>query len=77
MRVPALPAQARERARVAQWPEAEHGIAARIAAGALLADPQELRPLPLAGIVGCVIGLKQLDSKEPDPEPAAGEEPSV
>lgn len=52
VRVPALPAQARERARVVQWPEAEHGIAARIAASALLADPQELRPLPLAGIVG-------------------------
>lgn len=36
-----------------------------------------LRALFLTGIVGCVIGLKQLDSKEPDPEPAAGEEPSV
>ena len=36
-----------------------------------------LKALFLAGIVGCVIGLKQLDSKEPDPEPAAGEEPSA
>lgn len=32
------------------WPEAERSIAARIASGRVLADPQELRPLPLAGI---------------------------
>jgi len=52
VRVPALPADARENARVAQWPDAERDIASRIAASALLADPQELRPLPLAGIAG-------------------------
>jgi len=34
------------------WPEAEYSIAADIAADRLLADPQELRPLPLAGIPG-------------------------
>jgi len=51
-RVPALPAHARAQALVAQWPQAERDIAARIATGALLADPQELRPLPLAGIAG-------------------------
>lgn len=52
VRVPALPVDARPHANVAQWPEAERDIASRIAAGALLADPQELRPLPLAGIAG-------------------------
>lgn len=52
VRVPALPAQARERADVAYWAAAERLVAARIAAGAWLADPQELRPLPLAGIAG-------------------------
>ena len=51
-RVPALPAQAREPAHATHWPEAERLVAARIAAGAALADPQELRPLPLAGIAG-------------------------
>lgn len=35
-----------------RWPEAETRIADAIACGALLADPQELRPLPLAGIPG-------------------------
>lgn len=39
-------------AMVAQWPLAEARIADAIAAGELLADPQELRPLPLAGIPG-------------------------
>ncbi|MFC4821223.1 DUF3025 domain-containing protein [Dokdonella ginsengisoli] len=37
---------------VARWPDAEARVAAAIAAGELLADPQELRPLPLAGIPG-------------------------
>jgi hypothetical protein len=32
------------------WPQAERAIAADIASGRVLADPQELRPLPLAGI---------------------------
>jgi hypothetical protein len=32
------------------WPEAERRVADGIAEGRLLADPQELRPLPLAGI---------------------------
>lgn len=39
-------------AMVARWPGAEARVAAAIAAGELLADPQELRPLPLAGIPG-------------------------
>lgn len=37
-------------AAIGSWPEAEHALAADIAAGQVLADPQELRPLPLAGI---------------------------
>lgn len=39
-------------AMIARWPAAEERIAAAVAAGELLADPQELRPLPLAGIPG-------------------------
>jgi DUF3025 family protein len=35
---------------IASWPEAERVVADEIAAGRLLADPQELRPLPLAGL---------------------------
>jgi hypothetical protein len=35
---------------IATWPEAERIVADEIAAGRLLADPQELRPLPLAGL---------------------------
>ncbi len=35
---------------IAAWPEAERVVAEGIAAGRLLADPQELRPLPLAGV---------------------------
>jgi hypothetical protein len=35
---------------ITAWPEAERIVADEIAAGRLLADPQELRPLPLAGI---------------------------
>ena len=34
----------------AAWPESELIVADEIAAGRVLADPQELRPLPLAGI---------------------------
>jgi hypothetical protein len=37
---------------VACWPPAETAVAAAIADARLLADPQELRPLPLAGIPG-------------------------
>jgi hypothetical protein len=37
-------------AAVAAWPAAECAVASEIAAGRLLCDPQELRPLPLAGI---------------------------
>jgi len=37
---------------IARWPAAEACVAAAIAQGQLLADPQELRPLPLAGIPG-------------------------
>lgn len=35
---------------IAAWPDAERAVADEIAAGRLLADPQELRPLPLAGL---------------------------
>lgn len=35
---------------ITSWPEAEASIARAIEAGRWLADPQELRPLPLAGI---------------------------
>lgn len=34
------------------WPEAEARVAAAIRRGDLLADPQDLRPLPLAGLRG-------------------------
>jgi hypothetical protein len=40
------------RAIVVDWPDAEQCIAEAIAAGELLADPQSLRPLPLAGVPG-------------------------
>lgn len=45
-------ADAGDAAILARLPRAETGIAAAIRAGAVLADPQELRPLPLAGIRG-------------------------
>src|SRR5690349_21559286 len=35
---------------IAEWPGAERIVADEIAAARLLADPQELRPLPLAGL---------------------------
>jgi hypothetical protein len=41
-----------ECALVTDWPEFERRIADAIASGRLLADPQELRPLPFAGIPG-------------------------
>lgn len=37
---------------LAQWPSAERRIAEAVGDGRLLADPQDLRPLPLAGIPG-------------------------
>lgn len=37
---------------IASWPDAEQTIAEAIATERLLTDPQELRPLPLAGIPG-------------------------
>jgi hypothetical protein len=37
---------------VASWPDCERRLADAIASGQLLADPQELRPLPFAGIPG-------------------------
>jgi hypothetical protein len=48
----ALAARAGAAAVVPRWRAAEERIAAGIGTGALLADPQELRPLPLAGIPG-------------------------
>jgi hypothetical protein len=41
-----------ERALVSGWPDAEDRVADAIASAKLLTDPQELRPLPLAGIPG-------------------------
>ena len=41
-----------EGALVARWPDAERCMADAIATDRLLRDPQELRPLPLAGIPG-------------------------
>lgn len=46
---PDIVARSRD-ALVASWPETERAVAEAIAAGRLLADPQELRPLPLAGL---------------------------
>jgi hypothetical protein len=43
-------------ASIATWPQAERWIATAIASGRLLTDPQELRPLPLAGIPGWHVG---------------------
>ncbi|MET0229660.1 MAG: DUF3025 domain-containing protein [Rhodanobacteraceae bacterium] len=37
---------------IASWPDLERRIADAVASGRLLADPQELRPLPFAGIPG-------------------------
>lgn len=49
----ALDVQAIDAAAVlTDWPTAEARLAESIAAGRLLADPQDLRPLPLAGIPG-------------------------
>lgn len=49
----ALAAQATgDAAMLSCWPAAESHVAAAIADGILLADPQDLRPLPLAGIPG-------------------------
>ena len=45
-------ARSSRHALVAAWPEAERPVADAIVAGQLLTDPQELRPLPLAGIPG-------------------------
>lgn len=49
---PALAAQCNGGALVARWPAAEEMLAAEIRAERVLVDPQELRPLPLAGIPG-------------------------
>jgi hypothetical protein len=48
----ALRARADGAALVPRWREAEAALAAAIGAGSVLADPQELRPLPLAGLRG-------------------------
>ena len=53
-------------AQIAGWPEAEAAVAADIAAGRLLADPQELRPLPFAGIPG----FAEFDARAPCFRPA-------
>lgn len=54
VRVPPVQLAARvgDAAMVVRWREAESHVAAQIRSGRLLADPQELRPLPLAGIPG-------------------------
>lgn len=43
-------------ASIPAWPHAERWLAEAIESGRLLADPQELRPLPLAGIPGWHVG---------------------
>jgi hypothetical protein len=48
-----------EDAVIASWPEAERAIARHIEAARLLTDPQELRPLPLAGIPGWQAGQSE------------------
>ncbi|HEU4665097.1 MAG TPA: DUF3025 domain-containing protein [Dokdonella sp.] len=48
----ALHARTNAAAIVPRWASAERALATAIRAGDLLADPQELRPLPLAGIRG-------------------------
>jgi hypothetical protein len=56
-RVPAgTPMRAGGGALLVHWPAAEALLAAAIADGRLLADPLELRPLPLAGIPGWLAG---------------------
>lgn len=54
VRVPSgdLAARVGEASIVTRWREAEVQVAAQIRNARLLADPQELRPLPLAGIPG-------------------------
>ena len=52
---------------ISVWPEAEQFLAAEIAAGRVLADPQELRPLPLAGIPGWHAGAQPDDFFETSP----------
>lgn len=48
----ALAARADDAAMIDRWMRVEAAVAMAIRDGALLADPQELRPLPLAGIPG-------------------------
>jgi hypothetical protein len=52
---------------IASWPDAEASIARAIEAGRWLADPQELRPLPLAGIPGWHEGAQSDDFYESAP----------
>ena len=46
---------------IASWASAERSIAHAIVTGRCLADPQELRPLPLAGIPGWSAGAERED----------------
>lgn len=48
----AIAARGDAQGQVGSWPEAERRIADAIRRGELLVDPQELRPLPLAGLPG-------------------------
>lgn len=48
----AIGARAGDAALVERWPAQEAAVAQAIRRGDLLADPQELRPLPLAGLPG-------------------------
>jgi len=52
---------------ISAWPEADQFVAAEIADGRVLADPQELRPLPLAGIPGWHAGAQPDDFFETSP----------
>ncbi len=47
-----ITARSDEHAVIAQWPDNESKIAIAIRNGDLLTDPQQLRPLPLAGLPG-------------------------
>ena len=54
-------------ASIPHWSEAEHSLSAKIASGELLADPQELRPLPLAGIPGWHAGAHSAEFYTTEP----------
>jgi len=48
-------------AHIVSWPSAEEELARAIGSGRCLADPQDLRPLPLAGVPGWHVGQSAED----------------